>query len=649
MNKGNRLLAAIMFTDMVGYTALMQEDEVKAKTNRDRHRKILQESIASHNGEILQYYGDGTLSIFNSAIEAVDCAVQIQTELQKEPKIPLRIGMHTGDIVYDDEGIYGDGVNVASRIEGLAVSGSVLISEKVFDEVKNHHVFSASSLGTFDLKNVKKPMEVYAISNEDLIVPTKKEIKTQRKEEVKSIAVLPFVNISNDPDNEYFSDGITEELLNVLAKVEGLQVTARTSSFAFKGRNEDIKQIGIQLGAKTILEGSVRKAGNRVRITAQLVNASDGYHIWSETYDRMLDDIFEVQDEISLKITNTLREKLTLKPEKETFIKPPTQNIEAYNIYLKGLFHANKWTLEDAEIAIEEFNKALNLEPEFALLYSKLSVVHIYLGASGKKPAHEVFPKAKEYALKAIELDDTASESHDALGHVYFFYEWNWNEAYKSLEKAIGLNSNNSTAYLGKAMWLAIHGKFDEAIENMIKSIQLDPFYAPGNYGYAAILTFAGRFDKASEQLDKLFEISPYFPDALCLKGLVYQILGEFDKAKDLFTQVMEIPGFQTKAYSCLGGLYVRMKKPEMAKKYLDKLLTIEKTIPNQPIFFDIAFLYRELDDPDKMFSYLNKSAEAKESNVLYILGQPQFNKYHSDPRFQGLLMKIGLKNVDKL
>ena len=176
-NKSTRLLAAIMFTDMVGYTALMQKDEQKAKRYRDRHRKILQDSIAAHKGKILQYYGDGTLSIFNSAIEAVDCAIQIQQELQTEPKIPLRIGLHTGDIVYDDEGVYGDGVNVASRIEGLAISGSILISGKVFDEVKNHQAFKTVNLGAFNLKNVKKSVEVYALCNEGLAVPTKKEIQ----------------------------------------------------------------------------------------------------------------------------------------------------------------------------------------------------------------------------------------------------------------------------------------------------------------------------------------------------------------------------------------------------------------------------------------------------------------------------------------
>ncbi|MCP5102733.1 MAG: adenylate/guanylate cyclase domain-containing protein, partial [bacterium] len=280
-NEEKRLLAAIMFTDMVGYTALMQENELQARISRDRHRKIQQEASSRHGGKILQYYGDGTLIIFNSAIEAVGCAVDIQTELQKTPPIPLRIGIHTGDIVYDEEGIYGDGVNIASRIEGLSTSGSVLISDKLADEIKNQPGFGFKSLGIFDLKNVKQPVEIFAVTNKGLSIPDAREIETRREEHIKSIAVLPFVNMSSDPENEYFSDGITEELLNALSKTDGLQVTARTSSFAFKGRNLDIREIGRQLGVKTVLEGSVRKAGRKVRITAQLISIADGYHIWS--------------------------------------------------------------------------------------------------------------------------------------------------------------------------------------------------------------------------------------------------------------------------------------------------------------------------------------------------------------------------------
>ena len=221
-----RQLAAIMFTDMVGYTALMQKDEVTAKRNRDHHRRILEKYISENYGKILQYYGDGSLSIFGSVIDAVNSAITIQQELQKEPKVPLRIGIHSGDVVHDEDGIYGDGVNVASRIETLAVPGSVLISEKVFDEIKNQTQYLSHSLGKFELKNVSRAIEVYALANKGLVVPDRRELKGKTREAVPSIAVLPFVNMSNDPENEYFSDGITEEILNALVKVDGIRVTA---------------------------------------------------------------------------------------------------------------------------------------------------------------------------------------------------------------------------------------------------------------------------------------------------------------------------------------------------------------------------------------------------------------------------------------
>ena len=289
----------------------MQQNEQLANVKRRRLKEVLEASVSGYNGKILQYYGDGALSMFNSAIDGVNCAVEIQQTLQKEPKVDLRIGIHTGDISIENETIYGDGVNLASRIESLAVPGSIFISEKVFDEIRNQENLTAREMGYFELKNVIKPVRIFAIDNEGIIVPARNELKGKIKQPANRLAVLPFVNISTDPENEYFSDGITEELLNALTKVDGLQVTSRTSAFAFKGKNTDIREIGIQLHVDRILEGSVRKAGNRVRISAQLINAADGYHIWSENYDRNLTDIFEVQDEISIIIANKLRENLT--------------------------------------------------------------------------------------------------------------------------------------------------------------------------------------------------------------------------------------------------------------------------------------------------------------------------------------------------
>ena len=342
-----RQLAAILFADMAGYTALMQENEPLARLKRQRLKDVLESAIDQFNGKLLQYYGDGSLSIFNSAIDSVRFAINMQQQLKQEPKVDLRIGIHTGDVAMEDGFIYGDGVNLASRIESLAVPGGIFVSEKVYDEIKNQDNISTLELGYFELKNVKTPVRVYAITNDGIVTPSREDIKGKTKQPGNRLAVLPFVNMSADPENEFFSDGVTEELLNALTKVDGLQVTSRTSAFAFKGKNDDIRDIGIRLSVDKILEGSVRKSGSRVRITAQLINAADGYHIWSENYDRNLTDIFEVQDEISAIIANKLRENLTAKKHAEHLVKAPVKNVGAYSLYLKGLYFWNKMTPAD--------------------------------------------------------------------------------------------------------------------------------------------------------------------------------------------------------------------------------------------------------------------------------------------------------------
>src|SRR5215204_6134898 len=339
-----RQLAAIMFSDMAGYTALMQQNEQLAKVKHKRLKEVLEASVSVHQGKILQYYGDGALTIFSSAIDGVNCAIEIQRALQLEPKVDLRIGIHTGDVSIENETIYGDGVNLASRVESLAVPGSIFISEKVFDEISNQENLKTREMGYFEFKNVQRPVRVFAITNTGIIVPPREALQGKTKQPTNRLAVLPFVNMSADPENEYFSDGITEELLNALTKVEGLQVTSRTSAFAYKGKHDDVRDIGIKLNVDKILEGSVRKSGNRVRITAQLINAADGYHLWSENYDRNLTDIFAVQEEISRIIANKLRENLTASAQAETLVKVPTQNLEAYTLFLKGLHFHNKLT-----------------------------------------------------------------------------------------------------------------------------------------------------------------------------------------------------------------------------------------------------------------------------------------------------------------
>src|SRR5215204_4018460 len=435
-----RQLAAILFADMTGYTALMQENEQLARTKRQRLKDVLETTIQKYNGKTLQYYGDGSLSIFNSAIDGVHCAVNMQQQLQQHPLVEVRMGLHSGDVTIEEEAIYGDGVNLASRIESLAVPGSVFISEKVFDEIRNQENIKTREMGYFEFKNVQRPVRVFAITNNGIVVPTREALQGKTAQPTNRLAVLPFVNMSADPENEYFSDGITEELLNALTKVEGLQVTSRTSAFAYKGKHDDVRDIGIKLNVDKILEGSVRKSGNRVRITAQLINAADGYHLWSENYDRNLTDIFEVQDEISGIIANKLRENLTLKEQSAPLVKVPTKNMAAYTCYLKGLHFRNKLTPADERKAIECCEKAIDIEPDYAEAYAMSAMAYGHLGSTGQVLPQKAFEIVHRFADKALELDSNLAEGYIAKGNAYLYYDWKWKEAFEALQKAIEIN-----------------------------------------------------------------------------------------------------------------------------------------------------------------------------------------------------------------
>ncbi len=523
-----RQLAAILFSDIAGYTTLVQENEQLAKRKRERLREVLEKNVQAFNGRILQYYGDGALSIFTSAIDGVQCAINIQSQLKEEPVVDLRIGIHTGDVSIEDNAIYGDGVNLASRIESLSVPGGIFISEKVYDEIRNQENIQTREMGYFELKNIKYPVRVFAIANIGLTVPSRAEIKGKTAAPANRLAVLPFVNMSADPENEYFSDGITEELLNALTKVDGLQVTSRTSAFAFKGKNDDIRDIGVKLNVDKILEGSVRKSGNRVRITAQLINAADGYHIWSENYDRNLTDIFEVQDEISNIIANRLRENLTSSHEK--LVKTPTNNVEAYTLYLKGMHYWNKITPADGRKAIECFEQAIQAEPAYAQAYAMAAAGHAYLGATGQMKPDRAFEIVHRYSDKAIKLDPNIAEGYIAKASAYIFYDWKWNLADEYLQKAISLNPGSMEAYRQLGFYYILTGNKEKAAAVLEHALKIDPLSPMINLYLGEAYVFNERYAEGMLLADKVLEMNPDMRVAVELKGWCSGMGGDWQR-----------------------------------------------------------------------------------------------------------------------
>ncbi len=633
-----RQLAAIMFTDMVGYTRLMQHNENTARIRRDSYRDILKQETQNHRGEILQFYGDGTLCIFDSSIEAVGCAIQIQTQVMAQ-NIPLRVGIHTGDIAHDAEGVYGDGVNVASRIESLAAPGSVLISEKVYDDIKNQESFQTQSMGRFELKNVDRPVEVYALGNKSLVVPQLSELSGEGGPVSKSIAVLPLVNMSNDPENEFFSDGVSEEILNALAKIDGLQVTARTSSFAFKGKNMDVREIGEQLKVRHVLEGSVRKAGNQVRITTQLINTTDGYHIWSETFDRKLEDIFALQDEISNTIAHRLREKLALK---EPAVKSrPTQNLEAYNLYLKGNHHWNKWSPEDAKKAIEAFKKAIVIQPDFVLPYTGLSACYTFLGVQGQMLPREACSLANEYAEKGLELDPDQEMGHVAMAMVYFMQKKEFGKAEASFKKALDLNPNLSLAHQFYAMFLAANDEMDRALSHIKKAEQLDPMSVVVIHLLGHFYFMNHQYEEASDQFHRALELEPHFRMALESLGWVHYQLGDVEMALQTFQKYQKMTVSQDRGLSGVTFILGKMGRTKEVMANIKKTKQRAQREKGVSLNVDLAIMYHGLGDMDKTYYYLKKASDDM-IGVLFLKNHPSWDGIRGDPRYPKLIKNYG-------
>jgi len=638
-----RQLAAIMFSDMTGYTALMQQNEQLAKQKRGRLKEVLETSVARFNGKILQYYGDGALSIFNSAVDGVNCSVQIQQSLQQEPKVDLRIGIHTGDISMEEDTIFGDGVNLASRIESLAVPGSIFISEKVYDDIKNQENLTAREMGYFELKNVIKPVRIFAIDKNGLVVPNRSDLKGKTKQPANRLAVLPFVNMSADPENEYFSDGITEELLNALTKVDGLQVTSRTSAFAFKGRNTDIREIGTQLNVDRVLEGSVRKAGNHVRITVQLINAADGYHIWSENYDRDLTDIFEVQDEISSIIANKCRENLTTKEQEETLVKAPTHNLDAYTLFLKGLHFHNMITPKYTKKAIECFEQAITLEPNYANAYAMAAIGYAFLGATGQIQPNKAFQLVHTYSDKALQLDSSLAAGYVAKGSAYLLYDWKWKQAYDSLLKAIELNPAATEAHQMLSFYYTITGRKKEAVDIMERALQVDPLSPRVIQLLAETYLNSGRPDDALKQAEWLLEIHPHMRAAAELKGWCLGAKGDWKKALEIFEEIHRIIKHPLKGLAPLACAHAKLGESEKALECIRKIEQRQVQEPGVVLDIDLAMAWWALGEKDNTFNHLFQCVEKRIGPVAIIIDHPLFEGISDDPRYKILKEKLGL------
>lgn len=503
-----RQLSAIMFTDIEGYTAMMQKDEEKAILIKDRYRLVLESEHKNFDGKIVQFYGDGTLSIFKSVVQAVRCAIKMQYLFGDAPNIPVRIGVHIGDIIVSNGDVFGDSVNIASRIESLGVPGCILISDKVNEELRNHLEFKTVSVGNYQFKNVQRKVQVFAIDDQKLVKPfpgslkgktdAKKHNSLYSSAPKKSIAVLPFVNLSNDPEQEYFSDGITEDILNSLSKLNDLKVAGRSSSFQFKGKGINLKEVGKKLKVKNVLEGSVQRQANKVRITVQLINLEDGYDIWSEKYDRDLNDIFAVQDEIAMAITGKLKISL-LGSERERLMQNHTQDNEAYDLYLKGRFYWNRRG-PGLKKGLAYFLEAVTKDPDFGLAHCGIADTYTLLALYSIIPSNEAVPKAKQAAEKAIALNPYGVEPYSILAFLSSIYDYNWSDAKRQFEKAFEIDGNYAPTHYWFSNYISwIEKDYELAIREAKKAIELEPLLSHCYNVLSSVYVCNGTFEEARE------------------------------------------------------------------------------------------------------------------------------------------------------
>lgn len=552
----NRKLAAILAADVVGYSRLASEDEERTLARlRALRSDLIDPTIAVHNGRVVKRTGDGALVEFRSVVDAVRCAIEVQNGMvernagvQQDRRIEFRIGIHLGDVVEEGDGdLMGDGVNIASRLEGIAAPGAICLSEDAYRQVRARLDLSVSDLGNKRLKNIAEPIRIYSLqvgtaaeAKPEMIAGAVAHAPAALAPDL-SIAVLPFVNMSGDAEQEYFADGISEDIITALSKLSQLFVIARNSSFTFKGRSVNVQEVGHSLNVRYVLEGSVRKSGNRVRITAQLIDATTGGHQWAERFDRDLTDIFAVQDDVTQQIVGALELKLTA-GDQQRLASEQTHNLEAYDCFLRGREHMWRLTKEQNIQGQQLLQRAIDLDPKFAPAHAFLAVTHAlgYVNQWSQSPSKSL-EQAIEAATRAVALDDRYPYAHWALGVVNLYLR-RLDVAIREAERVIALAPNLAEGHesLGNALHYA--GRSDEALLSFERAMALNPYYPDIFLHFHAQAMFQlGRYEEAVVLLKRRLVRNPATDISRVLLAASYGHLGRFAQARGEWEEVFRI------------------------------------------------------------------------------------------------------------
>ena len=697
----DRKLAAIMFTDMVGYSALAQRDDKVALELLEEHRRLLREIFPRFHGTEIKTIGDAFLVEFGSALQAAQCAIEIQRTLAKrnhdvtsDRRIELKIGIHIGDVVHRDGDVYGDGVNIASRIEQLAGAGGICVSMDVERQIRNALEARFEKFGSADLKNIKLPMDLFRIVlpwEKDAGFPAKPTAKklpllvpaavlvilallagwwwvqrsSKNQEPVaahalpsaptntpdqKSVAVLPFVNLSDDKGSEYFSDGVSEELLTVLQKIPGMHVAARTSAFSFKGKNATAQEIGQKLGVAYLVDGSVRKSGEAVRIAARLTRADTGEEVWSENFTRDLKDVFAVQTELAETIVAQVRDRLTgsaadsagkqkIQVEVQAAEKGGTKNVEAHQSYLQGRFFENRHSEKSAREALAAYQHAVELDPGFARAWAGVARTHTWIAGfateGGQKAFDAHLASARDAVARALAIEPDLPDALYARAWIETNFDFNWTAATQTVSKAMALAPADPNVLIAAANLETALGNDGRAIELYRKAVELDPVNAQSRSFLAFALAKTKQFAEARAEYARVVELNPSAPWAHAGLGLAYLLQNKFEEAA---TEAQPDVGDWARLLivSCARWAQKRVQESDAA---LNELIKNESELAA----FQIAEAYAYRGDKDKAFEWLERARRQRDPGLGGLHKDPLLENLHADPRWNAFLRTMGL------
>jgi class 3 adenylate cyclase/TolB-like protein/Tfp pilus assembly protein PilF len=664
-----RRLASVMFTDIVSYSSMMSQDEQNALNIMRVNRAIQKTKVREYNGKWIKEIGDGALAMFDTAYDSVQCALAIQNEIREKCSHQVRIGIHLGDITIENNDAFGDGVNVASRIESIADPGGIYLSESVYKAIMGRTELSVQDLGEIELKNISYPIKTYAVQGEGLPIPdqtksigidAKPGTQSKRSKylvlyvmipllitvfaiwkyspvfnsskinesKLQSIAVLPFASLSDDPDQEFMVDGLHDAIIGKLSQIPHLRVISRTSTLRYRNTELPVPEIARQLNVDNIVEGSIFGSGDSYRVQMQLIKAfPDEAHIWSDEYNRGPDQFFTMKDDVFRGVAKALKVEF-----EDPSATAEEVNPEVYKLYLRGMHLLDKGKPEDMLTGMEFLKEAVEVDPTAAFAYAGLAQGYVILGHSPISE-NEHFIKAKAAARQALELDDQLADAYAALADVQMYYDWEYEAAWQNFEKAVSLKPNLAEAHAHYTWLHVIYERWDEAIAHAELTVELDPFSTIYTSWLAWLYWWAGRNDEAIEVASETIRLNPDFSIGYMVLGSAYAEKGMYEEAIDTLQHAVSISNNWT------GHLMRALVKSGRR----DEALTIYEAVKDELNPFTMGYVYASLEMRDETLKAIEVNINDQNRMAPWTHSTPFFQFLHDDPRFLELCRRVNI------